>query len=143
MAYDPALVERIQTLLADRAGVSQKRMFGGVCFLLHGHMACGVADDRLMLRVGPERHEATLALPHVVPMDFTGRPLRGFVFVQPAGFRTAAALRKWLDLALEVAATSPAEKGRPKLAGKARRTPKPLPPRLEALAERAKKGERA
>lgn len=139
MAHDQKLAERIRGLLAGRAGVSEKHMFGGVCFMLGGHMACGVADHRLMLRVGPERHEATLALPHVVPMDFTGRPLRGFVFVEPAGLRTTAALREWVELAMEVAASAPAKKAKTgKPASKAKRKPKPLPPKLRALAERAK-----
>lgn len=139
MAYDEKLAGRIRSLLAGREGVSEKHMFGGVCFLLNGHMACGIADQRLMLRVGPERHAATLALAHVVPMDFTGRPMRGYVFVQPEGFRTAAALRKWVDLALEFAATLPAKRAtQAESPTRGKRKPKPLPPKLRALAERAK-----
>jgi TfoX/Sxy family transcriptional regulator of competence genes len=139
MAHDQVLAERIRALVAGRAGMSEKRMFGGVCFMLNGNMACGTADERLMLRVGAERHEATLALPHVVPMDFTGRPLRGYVFVQPAGFRSDVALRKWVELALQFVASLPAKSAKPaKPAAKAKRKPKALPPKLRALAERAK-----
>jgi TfoX/Sxy family transcriptional regulator of competence genes len=139
MAFDEKLADRIRALLSGRAGVGEIRMFGGVCFTLNGNMACGVANERLMLRVGSERYEATLARRHVAPMDFTGRPLRGYVYVLPAGLRTAASLSKWVELALEVVATMPAKAARPVKAGAGgKRKPKALPPRLRALAERAK-----
>lgn len=116
MAYDAALAERITQLLAAHKAVEQKRMFGGVCFLLRGHMCCGVAGNKLMVRVGPDRYEALLQKPHVKPMDFTGRPLRGFVFVTPQGLRTRAALKAWLNLGVRYAASLP-PKRKPKPAG--------------------------
>lgn len=72
-------------------------MFGGLAFLVGGHMCCGVLDARLMARVGPAQYAAALAAPHARPMDFTGRPLTGYVYVDPPGLRTAAQLRRWID----------------------------------------------
>lgn len=110
MAYDIALAERIAALLKGRRGIEQKRMFGGVCLLLRGNMCCGVAGNRLMVRVGPPQYEAALQKPHAKPMDLTGRPLRGFIFVQPAGLRTRQALQRWLLLGLRYAASLPVKK---------------------------------
>lgn len=107
MAYDERLAGRIRAALAHRDGVAERKMFGGLCFLLHGRMCCGVLNDELCARVGPGRYEEALREPHARPMDFTGRPMRGFVFVAPAGLRTGAALAKWLEWALEVAAGLP------------------------------------
>ena len=80
-------------------------MFGGVAFLLDGKMFCGVTNDELMLRVGPARYDAALARRHVRPMDFTGRPMRGYVFVTSAACRTAAAVAAWVDEGIAYAAT--------------------------------------
>ena len=110
MAYDEKLVGRIAVLLAARRGVEQKRMFGGVCFMVNGHMCCGVSGNKLMVRVGPEHYAAALRKPHAKPMDFTGRPLNGFVFVLPDGTRTRHALHTWLTAGLRFAASLPAKK---------------------------------
>jgi hypothetical protein len=80
-------------------------MFGGIAFLLRGKMFCGIAKDDLMVRVGPERYEASLATKHVRPMDFTGRPMKGYVFVAPAGTARQAAVDKWVGLGAEFVAT--------------------------------------
>jgi hypothetical protein len=96
MAYDPALVSRIDALLADQPGLRQQRMFGGVCFLVRGHMVCGVLNDRLIARVGPEASDRLLEAPHVRPMDFTGRPMRGLLVVLPPGIATRPALARWI-----------------------------------------------
>jgi hypothetical protein len=74
-------------------------MFGGIAFLLDGKMICGLANEDLMVRVGPERYEAALAEKHVRPMDFTGRPLKGYVYVSPEGARTDRAIQGWVELA--------------------------------------------
>ena len=116
MAYDVALVKRIEALLRRRKGVRQQAMFGGICFMVNGHTCCGVERNRLMVRVGPEAYEAALARPHAKPMDFTGRPMRGFIFVQPEGLRGEKALKSWLDLSLRYAASLPPK--RTKRAGK-------------------------
>ena len=109
MAYDEALAGRIRTVLAKWRGVDEKRMFGGIAFLLGGHMFCGIVKDDLMVRVGPDRHEAALTEPHVRPMDFTGRPMKGYVFVAPAGCRADAALARWVGLGGEFVAKLPAK----------------------------------
>jgi TfoX/Sxy family transcriptional regulator of competence genes len=107
MAYDENLALRIRKILAGRRAVTEKTMFGGVAFLLNGNMFCGIVKDDLMLRVGPDVYADTLRKPHVRPMDFTGRPLTGYVYVAAAGCRGDAALAKWLERGAEFAGTLP------------------------------------
>ena len=107
MAYDESLADRIRKVLAGRKGLSEKKMFGGLAFMVHGKMCCGVVKDNLVVRVGPERYEKALSQPHTRPMDFTGRPLTGFVFVDPTGYKTDKALAKWVKQAVEFAMTLP------------------------------------
>jgi len=109
MAYDERLADRIRKLLAKRKGVSEKKMFGGLAFMFRGHMCCGVVKETLMVRLGPEQYAKALAAPHARPMDFTGRPLKGFVYVDPAGFKTDAALRQWIKRAINFAVSLPAK----------------------------------
>ena len=109
MAYDLELAQRVAQLLKSRRGVAQRRMFGGVCFLLNGHMCCGIEKRRLMVRVGPAQYEAALGKPHARPMDFTGRPMNGFVFVMPEGLRTREALKGWVNLGVRYAASLPSK----------------------------------
>ena len=107
MAYDENLASRIRKVLTGRQGISEKKMFGGVAFLLNGNMFCGIVKDDLMLRVGPERYADALKEPHVRLMDFTGRPLMGYVYVAPAGCRGEPALAKWIGVGARFAATLP------------------------------------
>ncbi len=93
MVYDEKLADRIRKMLTTRKGLVEKKMFGGITFMLNGNMCCGVVKNNLVVRIGPERYEKVLAEPHVQPMDFTGRPLRGFVFVGPGGYQTDEDLR--------------------------------------------------
>ena len=109
MAYDEELAERIRRALAGRQGVSEKKMFGGIAFMLRGYMCCGIVGDELMVRVGPGRFQEALAEPHARPMDFTGRPMRGMVYVTPEGCRTDEALKRWVEQGLNFAATLPAK----------------------------------
>jgi len=81
MAYDEGLAQRLRDALEEQPGVTEKRMFGGIAFLLRGNMCCGVVGSDLMLRVGPDAYAETLALPHTREMDFTGKPMKGFVYV--------------------------------------------------------------
>lgn len=97
MAFDEKLADRVRAVLAKRRGIAERRMFGGIAFLVRGHMACGVTGRDLMVRVGPDAYDDALARPHARPMDFTGRPMRGLVYVAPAGVRSAPALRAWVD----------------------------------------------
>lgn len=103
MAYDELLAKRIRRALGDRHDISERRMFGGLAFLCRGRMCCGIVGADLMVRVPVEEVDAVMRRGHARPMDFTGKPLKGFVYVSPPGFRTAAALRTWLALGERVA----------------------------------------
>ena len=107
MTYDVRLAERIRKTLARRKGITEKKMFGGIAFMLNGNMVCGVVMDDLMVRVGPDHHDEALAQPHARPMDFTGRPMKGFIYVAPAGCKTDAALGKWVDMAASFVSSLP------------------------------------
>jgi len=107
MAYDEQLAERVRTVLGARDDVTERNMFGGIAFMLGGHMCCGVNGDDLMLRLGDDAAEDALADPHTRPMDFTGRPMKGFVYVSSEGTGTAAALRRWIARAAEHVSTLP------------------------------------
>ena len=107
MAYDERLADRIRRALHDRDDIQEKKMFGGITFMVAGRMACGVVHDDLMVRVGPDGYEAALAEPHTRPMDFTGRPMRGMVYVEPAATRSDSDLARWVDRAANVATAEP------------------------------------
>jgi TfoX/Sxy family transcriptional regulator of competence genes len=107
VAYDEKLAERIRAVLADEPAVSERKMFGGIAFMLNGNMVCGVVRDELMVRVGAPGYEEALARPHARPMDFTGRPMKGMVFVAKAGFTADDDLRSWIDLGLGYASSLP------------------------------------
>ncbi len=83
MAYDEKLAGRVRLLLKGRKGISEKRMFGGLAFMLGDRMCCGVLKEDFVARIGPEAYESALDEPHVRPMDFTGRPIKGYVYVGP------------------------------------------------------------
>lgn len=85
MAYDEDLADRVRAVLPHGAAVTERQMFGGLAFMLGGHMFCGVVKDSLMVRLGPGAADRALDQLHVRPMDFTGRPMKGMVFVDPAG----------------------------------------------------------
>ena len=110
MAYDENLAGRVRKLLAPRKGLTEKKMFGGLAFLLSGRMCCGVLKDDLVVRVGPDRYAAALSRPHARPMDLTGRPIAGFLYVGPRGVKTGASLSKWLREAAEFTSTLPRNK---------------------------------
>lgn len=107
MAYDEGLAARVRARLEDRPGYDEKKMFGGLCFLLNGNMSCGISGDRLMARVGPDAWEEALSEPGAREMDFTGRSLKGFVYVDENVLRDDAVLEKWIDRAAGFAATLP------------------------------------
>jgi hypothetical protein len=107
MAFDEQLAERVRKEFSAHRDVTEKKMFGGLAFMLNGNMCCGVAGEDLMLRVGPDAHDAELRRPHARVMDFTHRPMKGFVFVAPAGVKTAAALRSRMKPAIAFVGTLP------------------------------------
>jgi len=106
MTYDEHLAARVRTLLANRTDVSERKMFGGLTFMITGNMCCGVNGDELIVRLDPDHEDAALARPHARPMDFTGRPMRGFVTVQPKGLK-GAQLNRWVREAVARAASLP------------------------------------
>jgi TfoX/Sxy family transcriptional regulator of competence genes len=108
VGYDLKTAERVRQLLLKRSDVAEKRMVGGLSFVVGGSMCCGVTGSALMVRVGAEERDRVLAQPHVRPMKFAGRPLAGFVLIDPEGFRSDAALAAWVQRGLDFAATLPA-----------------------------------
>jgi TfoX/Sxy family transcriptional regulator of competence genes len=110
MAYDEGLAERIRWVLEDQSSITEKKMFGGIAFLLDGKMFVGIVKDDLMVRVGPERHQESLKKRHVRPMDFTGKSMVGYVFVAPDGVVEDAELERWVRMGKEFAATLPEKK---------------------------------
>ncbi len=107
MAYDEGLAQRIREALADDAGLSERRMFGGVAFMLHGNMAVGISGDELMVRVGPDRYDDALAQPHARVFDMTGRVMRGWVVVAAEGIADDAALGEWVQRGADYARSLP------------------------------------
>jgi TfoX/Sxy family transcriptional regulator of competence genes len=105
MAYSEELANRLRAIAKVRPTVTEKKMFGGLAFMLNGHMLCGVSQDALMARVGPDNYSAALAKPHVRLMDFTGQPMKGYVYVEPLGVATDQELRAWVDLCAEYVLT--------------------------------------
>ncbi len=100
MAYDEGLAERIREQLADLPTIEEKRMFGGLVFMVRGHMCCGIVGSELMVRVGPDQYAQALCLPHARKMDFTGRPMKGFLYVGERGIESDQSLKSWIGLAL-------------------------------------------
>ena len=109
MAYDEGLAQRIRELLAKQAGVSEKRMFGGLAFLLKGNMCVGIVKDDLMTRVGPDAYQRLVRHPHARKMDFTGKPMKGFVYVSPGGVESEEDLRLWVGHGLAYASSLPSK----------------------------------
>jgi TfoX/Sxy family transcriptional regulator of competence genes len=107
MAYDQHLAERVRAVLIGTDAVTERKMFGGLGFLVGGHMACGIVGNELMLRLGNEGADAALDEPHSRPMDFTGKPLRSMVYVAHEGFASDADLRVWVLRGVGFAKTFP------------------------------------
>jgi TfoX/Sxy family transcriptional regulator of competence genes len=107
MAYSEALADRIRTALGPDRRVTEIKMFGGLCLMVRGHMTCGVIGDELMLRVGRDLYESTLKKRHARPMDFTGKPMPGMIYVSAKGCETSRAVKAWVDRALEFNETLP------------------------------------
>ena len=109
MAYDEGVAERLRELLEDRRGITEKKMFGGLAFMYRGHMLVGIIEDSLMARVGPAEYANALAQANVREMDFTGKPMKGYVYVDPDGFESDADLSSWVGLCLRFNETLPAK----------------------------------
>ena len=107
MVYDKVLVRRVREVLDVEPDLVEKKMFGGVGFLLKGNMACGVNKEDLIVRVGPERYEEALADSHTRPFDMTGRPMRGWVVVTGEGYDSQEDLARWVKEGADFALTLP------------------------------------
>src|SRR5262245_7231484 len=103
MPYDERLAERIRQVLDRRKAVTERKMFGGVAFLLSGNMCCGVIGNLLVVRLGPEDAALALREPHTRPMDFTGRPMKSMLYVASEGMASDEQLRSWVHRALAYA----------------------------------------
>ena len=112
MAFDPGLAQRVREVLGNRLGVTEKAMFGGMAFLIDGKMFVGIQDAVLMARVGPQRYEDALAVAHVRPMDFTGRPMKGYVYIDSPGLREDKDLKAWVQWCADHVAALPAKRSK-------------------------------
>jgi len=110
MAYDEGLATRIRDILIDQYGITERKMFGGLCFMVGGNMCCGIVGDKLMARVGPQAYEDCLSLPCVEKMDFTGRPMKGMIYVTDQGLQSDQALENWINQCLAFAGSLPVKK---------------------------------
>ena len=100
MAYDDGLAERLRDVMAEVPDVVEKKMFGGLCMMVSGHMCCGIVDETLMARVGPDQYTECLKQEHVREMDFTGKPLKGLIYVDPDGVTEDDDLKAWVNRCL-------------------------------------------
>jgi hypothetical protein len=107
MAFDQGLAERIRKHLTQQQGLTEKRMFGGLAFLLNGNMCCGVHQRELIVRLDPAQTVAALTEPHTRVFDLSGRPMKGWILVEPAGLANEPALAKWLRFGTNYAASLP------------------------------------
>jgi TfoX/Sxy family transcriptional regulator of competence genes len=107
MAYDELLAQRVRAALPALPGLTEKKMFGGLAFLIDGNMACGVSNDSLMVRIDPAATDAALAQPHVRIFDMTGRPMKGWIVVERAGIQADADLTNWISQGVAFAQSLP------------------------------------
>jgi hypothetical protein len=112
MAYDEGLAERLREVLQSRRGISEKKMFGGLAFMSRGYMFVGILGNVLMARVGPAYYKEALSRPHVREMDFTGKPMKGYVFVDPPGLETDSDLSDWVEKCYGFVQSLPPKKAR-------------------------------
>ena len=111
MAFDEKLAARIRAHLSKRRGVAERKMFGGITFMLHGNMCCGVHRDALIARLGAEEAGQALTEPHTRVFDLTGRPMKAWVLVEPSGVAAGPQLEKWVDRAAKYASSLPPKEG--------------------------------
>jgi TfoX/Sxy family transcriptional regulator of competence genes len=109
MAYDETLASRLRTILQTQQGVSERQAFGGISFLINGNMSVGVIGDELVVRVGPEGFETALADEHIRPFDFSGRPMKGWVYVAPEALASDESLAAWAQRGVMFARSLPSK----------------------------------
>ncbi len=121
MAYDVHLADRVRSIMNTAGEFSEKKMFGGLAFMINGHMCCGVLKTDLVLRLTPEQAVASLRRPHTRPMDFTGKPMRSMIYVNAIGTDSDQALTAWVESAVRLARIGPDKEG-VRRSGRGRRT---------------------
>ncbi len=107
MAYDEGLEQRIREQIEELPNVIGKKMFGGICFMVQGNMACGVHKNNLIVRVGPDQHDDALTQSHTRIFDITGRPMKGWVLVTPDGIESDSDLKRWIEQGVDFALSLP------------------------------------
>ena len=107
MVFDEHLAERVRRTIGERQGVSEKKMFGGLAFLLHGNMSCGIHGSELIVRIDPKTTDSALRGPGIRVFDITGRPMKGWLLVNANALGDEAALERWVRRGLDYAATLP------------------------------------
>lgn len=135
MSFDERLADRIRAAISRVPDVTERLMFGGICFMLGGNMFVGVVGGDLMVRVGPDAHAAALKRAHARPMDFSGRPMKGYVYVAPAGTATVAQVAAWAERARTHVATLPSKKK-----ASARTAARPTSPKRRSESRRPHEG---
>lgn len=110
MPCNEKLVERIRKELKRKKGIAERKMFGGICFSVNGNMACGVEKNNLVVRVELDNYIKALKSKYTRPMDFTGKPLRGFIYVLESGYKSSQSLKKWINLSFEFAKSLPSKR---------------------------------
>ena len=110
MAFDDTLAQRVRKHFDSRRDFVEKHMFGGVCFMIRGRMCCGIIDSSLMVRLDPDDADRVADQPHVRPMDFTGKSMRGYLFVDAEGVATPKALKQWVDRCVAHVETMPVKR---------------------------------
>lgn len=107
MPFDSGLAERMRPAFLPRAGAGEKNMFGGIGFFVYGNMCCGIWKDLMVIRLSPEEGAKALQEKHVRVMDITGKPMKGWLFIEPAGYKKDADLLRWIDRAYAFASSLP------------------------------------
>lgn len=113
MAYDPVLADRVRAHVSRHVEFAERKMFGGLAFLVNGNMCCGVTGSDLVLRLTPATAARALQAPHTRPMDFTGKPMKSMIYIDADGTRSDATLQKWVRTAVDVARDLPGKDAKP------------------------------
>lgn len=109
MAYDEVLAERVRDTIGERVGLTTRKMFGGIAYMVNGNMACGVLDEVVVVRLGNEGAEEALKEPYMTPMDFTGKPMKSMVYLHAEGYEDDAVLERWVGEGVAFAEGLPAK----------------------------------
>mgnify|MGYP002725658090 CR=1 FL=1 len=110
MAFDEGLAQRVREQFQDRNDVEEKKMFGGLCYMVNHHMCCGITGGLLMARVGPDKYEVCLKRRYAREMDFTGKAMKGMVYVDPKGVESDSDLADWINICIRFIETLPPKK---------------------------------